>query len=167
MGATGKAAGAAPAKSQPTPLKSNTLLLVGGYFSIAFSIFQLSGIWWPARGIKYFGGPAELSIHRPVAYAFLCLVVAAVVAVFGCYALSAAGKIRRLPLLRTVLTAVTAIYLLRGLLVIPQAQFVFKHPEQLRFAVFSLIALIIGLIHLGGLLTFLKHGRPDPAVSKP
>jgi hypothetical protein len=157
--------GAAPAKLQPIPQSKNILLLIGGYFSLLFAVFQISGIFWPPKGIKYFGGPVELSQTRPVMYAILCLVVGAAVAVFGVYALSGAGTIRHLPLLRTIITAVTVIYLLRGLLLIPQIPVVLKHPGAMRFAVFSLIALCVGLVHLGGLVKLFKYGRPGDLTS--
>jgi hypothetical protein len=61
----------------------NTQLFVGGYFSLAFAMSQISGEFWPPDAIKCLGGPAELSQTRPVIYALLCIAVAAAVAVFG------------------------------------------------------------------------------------
>ncbi len=87
----------APASPQPASLH-NYLLLAGGYFSLAFAAFQMSAIWWSPSAVRYFGGPAELRIERPILYALLCLTVGAIVAIFGVYALSGAGRIRRLPL---------------------------------------------------------------------
>ena len=141
----------------------NNLLLAGGYFSLAFAVFQVSGIWWPPKAISYLGGPAEFSIKRPLLYAALCLVLGAIVAVFGLYALSGAGKIRRLPLLRTGLITIAGIYLLRGLLIIPQTLFVVKHPELIRFLIFSLISLCVGAVHAGGVVQLYRHGRPGEA----
>ena len=143
----------------------NYLLLAGGYFSLAFAAFQVSVIWWSPSAVRYFGGPAELSMERPILYAVLCLAVSEIVAVFGVYALSGAGKIRRLPLLRTVLIAVTGIYLLRGLLIIPQAPVVLKHPGLVRFLVFSAISLCLGMVHLAGVVQLYRHGRPGEAPS--
>ena len=143
----------------------NYLLLAGGYFSLAFAAFQVSAIWWSPSAVRYFGGPAELSMERPILYAVLCLAVSEIVAVFGVYALSGAGKIRRLPLLRTVLIAVTGIYLLRGLLIIPQAPVVLKHPGLVRFLVFSTISLCLGMVHLAGVVQIYRHGRPGDAPS--
>jgi hypothetical protein len=139
----------------------NTLLLVGGYFSLAFAVFQISGVLWPPAAIKYLGGPAELSQTRPVIYTLICIVVAAIVAVLGLYALSGAGKIRRLPMLRTVITVITVIYGLRGLLLIPQMPVVIKNPGLMRFALFSVISLCVGFVHLGGLIKLFKQGRPS------
>ena len=145
--------------SVPTP-RHNYLLIAGGYFSLAFAAFQASAMAWPAHVVKYFGGPAELRTLRPVLYGVLCLAIAAIVAVFGLYALSGAGNVRRLPLLRTVLLFVTVIYLLRGLLIIPQMPIVLKHPDLVRFVAFSTISLVVGLVHLGGVVQLCRRGRP-------
>jgi hypothetical protein len=138
----------------------NYALLAGGYFSLAFAILQATGIWWSPSAIKYLGGPAELSIQKPMIYAALCVIVAAGVAVVGLYALSGAGKIRRLPLLRTGLIIVTGIYLLRGLLAIPQLPVVLAHPNLVRFLVFSVISLGVGAVYLIGVMSLYRHGRP-------
>ena len=149
-----------------TLMKKNILLQGGGYFSLAFAVFQISGPLWPPHVIKYFGGPGELSRTRPVDFALLCIVIAVIVAIFGLYALSGAGIVRRLPLLRTVITATTAIYLLRGLLLVPQILLVSKYPGVMRFALYSVIALGVGLVHLGGLIKLFKQGRPGEAAAK-
>lgn len=137
--------------------RKKALLLGGGYFSLACALFQFSGIFWPPDAIRYFGGPADFSRTQPVLYTLLCIVVAAIVAVFGLYALSGAGRIRRLPLLRTVLLAATAIYIFRGLLLIPQIPVVIQHPNLARFLLFSMLSLCIGFAHLAGLSTLFHH----------
>jgi|ERR1039458_6597411 hypothetical protein len=155
----------APAPTSAPASLHNYLLQAGGYFSLAFTAMQVTAIGWSARAVRYFGGPAELRIERPILYALLCLAVGAIVAVFGLYALSGAGKIRRLPLLRTVLISVTAIYLLRGLLFIPKVPVVLKHPGLVRFLVFSAISLCLGMVHLAGVVQLYRHGRPGDAPS--
>jgi uncharacterized membrane protein len=74
--------------------------------------------------------------------------------VFGFYALSGAGEIRRLPLLRTVLVGITAIYFLRGLLLLPQALAFHRAPTlmPIRFLLMSAIALAVGMVHLAGVV---------------
>ncbi|MBW3618576.1 MAG: hypothetical protein KY446_12705 [Proteobacteria bacterium] len=47
------------------------------------------------------------------------LAIAAVLAVWAAYAWAGAGLIPRLPLMRTVLVAISAVYLLRGLVLAP------------------------------------------------
>ncbi len=156
------ASGIAPVTA---PLKKNVWLLIGGYFSLAFAVFQISGIFWPVSGIRYFGGPVQLRVEHFFLYSLLCVVVGIGAAVFGAYALSGAGQIRRLRWLRTTLTGVTVIYLLRGLMAFTQLAFIIKHPGLWRFELFSVISLTVGLVHLVGVIKLFKHGRPDEAAS--
>lgn len=149
-----------PAVPAPAVLKHNYYLLLGGWFSIAFTILQISGIWWSIKGIRYMGGPAKLALEQPTRYALLCIGLGIVTALFGLYALSGAGVIGKLPLLRTALIVITVIYLLRGLLLLPQIPFVLKHLDLIRFLVFSVIALCVGLVHLGGVVKLFRQGRP-------
>ena len=149
-----------PVAPAPQILKHNYYLILGGWFSIAFTILQVSGIWWPVRAIRYMGGPAMLAAEEPLRYALLCVGLGIVTALFGLYALSGAGAVRKLPLLRTALVAVTVIYLLRGLLLFTQFPFILRHLDLIRFLIFSAIALIIGLVHLGGVVKLFRYGRP-------
>ena len=138
-------------------------LQIGGLFSLAFALFQVSAVFWPAELVAYFGGPAKLLIEHPVYFISVCLIIGAIAAIWGLYALSGAGKFRRLPFQRTALSIITAIYILRGLRVFPDAMIIYKHPEQnlIRFLIFSLLALCIGLIHLAGIIRFFRHGRSE------
>ncbi len=82
---------------------------------------------------------------------FLTLLITVVLSVWALYALSGAGIIRSLPLLRTALCFITAVYLLRGvagipLLVLPSQQ------GALFWLWSSALALAFGLVHLRGLL---------------
>src|SRR5664279_1779142 len=76
----------------------NYWLLAGGYFSLGFAAFQVSAIGWPARAVRYFGGPAELRTEKPIQYGLLCLAIGVIVAIFGLYALS--GR-RQVPTIAT------------------------------------------------------------------
>jgi hypothetical protein len=115
------------------------------------------------RLIAFFDRPVEFQTANPTLYALLCLIIGIIVAIAGLYALSGAGKFHRLPFLRTVLIAVTAIYLLRGLNIILDIILMFKHPKLnlLQFAVFSLIAFCIGIIHLTGVIQLYKHNYSE------
>jgi hypothetical protein len=59
---------------------------------------------------------AEAGSPRPV---LITLAIAAVLASWAAYALAGAGLIPRLPLMRSALAAITAVYLLRGLVLLP------------------------------------------------
>ncbi len=71
--------------------------------------------------------------------------------VWAAYALSGAGVLQPLPLLAFVLPAITAVYLLRGLVAV--ALFVFDRRRLTAFwAWSSAICLVFGLVHLLGLV---------------
>ena len=61
----------------------NIYLLVGGMFSFAFAIFQVSAIVWPPALLNYFGGPVKIQAEYPLIYIFGCILVCAIVAVAG------------------------------------------------------------------------------------
>ena len=78
------------------------------------------------------------------------LLIASVLALWGLYALSGAGIVRRLPFTRTALSAITGIYLLRGIAFVPlQAHFPGNSAAFWYWS--SGICLCIGLVHLAGL----------------
>jgi hypothetical protein len=70
---------------------------------------------------------------------------------FGAYALSGAGRIRRLPLLRVALVLIGAVFTLRGLVLVPQlVQLAMGDGAPPRMAVFSLVSLVTGVAFLAG-----------------
>ena len=90
---------------------------------------------------------ADAGDWRPSAMA---AAIAAILFVWSAYALSGAGSIRRLPLLRTGLCAITAVYLLRGIgfvAIMPR----FPDNSMTFWVVSSAICLAIGLVHAAGL----------------
>lgn len=97
-------------------------LIAGAMLSALAAILHLAVIvggpdWYRAVGAgEEMARMAERGSPVP---ALVTLGIAALLAVWSAYALSAAGRIRRLPLLRTGLVAISAIYLLRGLALVP------------------------------------------------
>jgi hypothetical protein len=139
----------------------NIFLLIGGLFSLAFAIFQVSAIFWSSSLVRYFGGPLKMQLENPFMFICVCVLLGAIIAISGLYALSGVGKIRYLPFLRTMLTAITLVYILRGLAVVNDLRIIYEHPDLnlIRFAVFSYIALCIGIIHLIGVTLLFQQGR--------
>ena len=82
--------------------------------------------------------------------AAVALGFAAVLSIWSLYALSGAGVIARLPLLRLTLCVITAIYLIRGV-VFPLLMPYFPGNSAMFWVTTSGICLTIGLIHLLGL----------------
>ena len=73
--------------------------------------------------------------------------IALLLAIWSAYAFAGAGLIRRLPLMRTALVAISAIYLARGLLILP----VLVQPEPRPFDLWSsLIVLGYGVVYAVG-----------------
>ena len=100
---------------------------------------------------------AERGSARPV---LITLGIAAVLAAWSAYALAGAGLIRRLPLMRVALVAISAVYLLRGLVLIPVLARYGLAAD--RFTLWSsLIVLCIGITYTVG--TF----RAWPALARP
>lgn len=146
----------------------NFFLFMGSLFSFAFAVFQFSAIFWSQDVLRYFGGPVSMQAENPFLYVLVCVGVAALVAIAGLYTLSGAGRFRPLPFMRTMCTVVTAIYILRGLELFVDLKLMRDHPEKdlQRFAVYSVIALSIGVIHLVGVIGVFKHPR-SASPSKP
>jgi hypothetical protein len=80
----------------------------------------------------------------------ITLGIAAVLGVWGAYALSGAGVLPHLPLLRPALCVITAIYLLRGLAFVPM-QLGMPGRSTSFWLWSSAICLAIGALHLIGL----------------
>ena len=91
---------------------SKYLLILGGFLCFGFAVFQIAiGIVpeWSA----YWGAGDELASNQALLFG-TSLAVALLCVVAGLYALSGAGLLRRLPLLRTGLLIIGIICTLRG-----------------------------------------------------
>ncbi len=133
---------------------AKVLLVCAGILSLNMSLFQAGLAFSPALSAA-FRAPPELVSNPPLLLAAGVL-VATVMAVSGLYGLSAAGLIRRLPLLRLGLMGIGAGYLLMALPIIPQV-LILTHvlsTGQLLYIEhisLSLIALVTGLAFVLGL----------------
>lgn len=130
------------------------ILALAGWLSAAVAALHVVIVFFGAPAYRYFGAgedmarQAEAGLFVPAA---ITLAIAAVFAVFALYAFSGAGQLRRLPLLRTGLAVITAIYLLRGLLLFTE---VYAYTQgagvKARHLAFSSTSLVIGLFYLAG-----------------
>jgi hypothetical protein len=106
---------------------------------------------WPAAA-AYFQAPPNLLNDR--VRLFVVGEAAALIPVlFGLYALSGAGVIRRLPLLRTALVGIGSLFLLRGLFIIVTflvALGVLQGQVSLAGVASHLVFLLAGIVYLGG-----------------
>lgn len=101
----------------------------------------------------YFGAP-QLGRAKAAGYSYPDLMAAGLVlifAAFGAYALSGAGRIRRLPLLRIGLVLIGMVFTLRGLVLIPELAGLASGADvPPRMAFFSLVSLVTGVAFLAG-----------------
>ena len=97
-------------------------LVAGAGLSALAALLHLAVIAGGPDWYRFFGAGEEMArlaergSPRP---ALITLAIAAILAIWSAYALSGAGLIRRLPLLRTGLVVIAAVYLLRGLALLP------------------------------------------------
>ncbi len=129
-------------------------LAVAGGLSALAAILHLGIIVNGAGWYRFFGAgeamarAAEKGRWTP---AIVTAGIAVVLASWSAFAWSGAGVLPRLPLLRPVLCAITLVYLLRGLLLVPAL--VRPHTAATRFWIWSSVTcLAFGAAHLVGLV---------------
>ncbi len=136
------------------------LLTLGAHLSFTASALHAGIAIIGAPAYRYFRAPegfaaaAEAGSWRP---ALVTLMLAALFAAWGFYALAASRKNSRLPLMEPALYGITAIYLVRGMFLFPQllGYNIFNSNGGVtpRDLAFSAIVLAIGLIHIAGAKT--------------
>jgi len=132
---------------------ANPYLLSGAALSALAALLHLGCIFFGPPWYRFFGAGermAQLSAAGHIAPTLITTGIAAVLGAWSLYALSGAGVIPRLPLIRTGLCVITGIYLLRGV-----AGFVLAAvaPGERSVAFWcwsSLICLGIGTLYLVG-----------------
>lgn len=144
-------------------MKSNSkeIFVVAGVLCFLLALFQVIIGLSPSLSL-YFGAPEALTINI-YALVAVSILIGGLLAVFGLYAFSGAGYIRTLPWMKQVLVLISCIFIIRGLLIVPEICVIIGilqtkiHVAQ-RFLFFSLGSLIIGLIFLIGTIRFQKMG---------
>jgi putative oxidoreductase len=132
---------------------SSSCLVLGGVASLLIVLLHLALAVRP-QWYRHFGADELAQMHEqgsrftvPVT-----LGLALIFAVWGIYALSGAGMIEQLPLLRAVLIAIGVLYVLRSLMLPSELFKVLLRGYPMRFVVFSTSSLAVGLLHLIGTL---------------
>ena len=141
---------------------TRSILGSAGVATMVVAVFQAVISFSPAWS-SYFGAPPEL-VARPVLLLAAGLAATAVLVIFGVYAFSGAGVLRRLPAREAVLWAVGALFTARGLLVVPVLMIMggLMHsddqvpPTALQSA---LVSLGLGVLYLAGVWRLRKAER--------
>jgi hypothetical protein len=130
---------------------SNPWLVAGGWMSLAASALHIGCIFGGPDWYRFFGAGEAMAqaAERGEAFpALVTLAIAVLLALWAAYAFAGAGLVRRLPLMRTALVAITGIYLLRGAALIPALTVPAMGGA---FNIWSsVIVLAYGLVHLVG-----------------
>ena len=137
----------------PGPLRTNPWLVLGAAATALAALAHLACIAIGPSAYRTMGaGPrmAELAAAGHWYPPLVTVVIAGVLFVWSAYALAGSGVIRRLPLQRTVLVAITAVFLLRGF-ARPVLEPYFPANSDTFWFWSSAICLVIGLLHLVGL----------------
>ncbi len=134
-------------------LRFKQILAWAGGLSFGVALFQAAIGFSPSLSL-YFGAPEAL-VENTQVLIIVSLFISLIIVLFGVYALSGAGYIRPLPWLKYILMGISGIYILRGLLLIPEILVVFgaldiSIPVAPRFVFFSLGSMFIGLMYLRG-----------------
>ncbi|QBG96613.1 hypothetical protein [Xanthomonas oryzae] len=131
----------------------NWALIVAACCSFLASLVHLGCIWFGPSWYRALGageGMAQMAAAGHWYPSVITFTIAAVLAAWGAYALSGAGVLPRLPLLRITLCAITAVYLLRGFALVPMQ--IWMPGRSNSFWLWSsFICLTIGVFHIVGL----------------
>ncbi|XQF90148.1 hypothetical protein ACOBV8_17210 [Pseudoalteromonas espejiana] len=105
-------------------MKQNRFLIAASALSFIASLLHVACIFGGPDWYRFFGAGeqmAQLAEQGSTYPTYVTLAIAVIIALWGLYALSGAGVILKLPLLKTALALITAIYLVRGIagLIIP------------------------------------------------
>ena len=147
------------------PHRGKPWLRAGAALSGLAALLHVAVIFGGPEWYRFFGAGEELAMAASRGEWFPAVVTAAialVLAVWAVFALSGAGSIMRLPLLRVALLGISAIYLARGLLIVPVIAFV-PYPEGAFDYWSSAIVLGYGMVHAIG--TWLAWHALQPALN--
>lgn len=133
--------------------RPNKLLVLAASLSAIAGLLHLGCIYFGGPWYRFMGAGeqmarlAEAGSSRPTV---ITLFIACVLFAWSLYALSGAGVIRRLPLLRSALCAITAVYLVRGFAFVPLMSVI--PGRSLDFWLWSsAICALFGVVHAVGL----------------
>ena len=131
----------------------NTFLIAGASLSAVAAFIHIGCIMFGGSWYRFFGAGEGIARMADAGHWYPPVIASALAALlftWSAYALSGAGVIRRLPLLKFGLCVITAIYIARGLgfyAIMP----LFPDNSITFWLVSSAICLSFGLVHFAGL----------------
>jgi hypothetical protein len=131
----------------------NLYLVAGGLLSALAAALHLGCIVFGAPWYRFLGAGEQMARMAESGSTYpakVTIAIAAMLLVWSAYAFSGAGAIPRLPMLRLVLCAIAAAYLLRGFLFFPLMP-VFPGNSLAFWLVSGGICALLGVIHVLGI----------------
>jgi hypothetical protein len=131
----------------------NPYLIIGAALSALAALLHLGCIAFGAPWYRFLGAGEQLAQMALAGHwypTFVALVIAVILSLWSLYALSGAGVVRKLPLVRLALCAITGVYILRGIAFAPLMPY-FPGNSMAFWFFTSAISLAFGIIHLVGL----------------
>ena len=132
---------------------TSAFLLLGGALSATAAVLHLGCIAFGARWYRALGAGEQMARMDMRGHWYptvASLVISGMLLTWSLYAFSGAGLIPKLPLTRWALSAITAIYLVRGLAFMPLKAY-FPGNSTTFWIVSSANCFALGVIHLLGL----------------
>lgn len=142
-----------PSTAEAPARPGRALLAAAAAFSGMAAVLHLACLAIGAPMFRLMGAGEQMAQLHLAGHWYptvVTLLIAAVLLGWSAYALSGAGVIGRLPLLRTALCAITTLYLLRGVAVVPVMAY-FPGNSAAFWWASSALCVLIGLVHLFGL----------------
>jgi hypothetical protein len=143
-------------------LPTNRYLVAAAVCCIMAALAHLGCIVFGGDWYRFFGAGEQMALLAEQGNPHPTIVTAVIVTVlliWALFALSGAGVIRRLPLLRTALCVISAIFLLRGLAFIAIMP-LFPGNSLSFWLVSSTICLVIGVLYAAGTVEAWRQLRP-------
>ncbi|WP_083491508.1 hypothetical protein [Thauera sp. 27] len=134
-------------------MQKNKLLIAAAICSGVAALLHLGCIIFGGDWYRFLGAGEQMAQMAEAGHIYPTIVTSAIVAVlsiWSLYALSGAGVILRLPLLRLVLCVIAAIYLMRGVAFMPLMH-VFPENSLAFWAVSSAVCVVLGLLYVLGI----------------
>ncbi|WP_206081403.1 hypothetical protein [Mariprofundus ferrooxydans] len=134
------------------PPPYNDWLIVAATLSAVAALLHVATIFGGAPWYRFFGAGERIASAAEAGRTYPATItfgIATVLGIWATYALSGAGLLSALPMLKWSLVAITTVYLLRGLAILPL--FLFAREQATPFMVWSSIICIgYGIVHLVG-----------------
>lgn len=140
-------------------MQKNKLLIAAAICSGVAALLHLGCIIFGAEWYRFFGAGeemAQMAEAGDIQPTIVTLVIVSLLTIWSLYALSGAGVILRLPLLRAGLCVIAAIYLLRGVAFVPLMP-MFPENSATFWAVSSSICFVLGLLYALGTWQSWEH----------